>query len=491
MHDESINLYKARKRTARTGGFKKAQSGVPNARIFATEASTIAALQRIAEILETREANARDLPLLVAGIVINPEHFPRIKGKTSFETYNVYINVLTQRLLAASKAQAIAGIHALGAALRYELRLGWLSLDKTAPLHHSISIFRKLSERAELRDAIAQELEETVLSPSPIIPIDARGEAGDLLIELRASSSNAKLAARLRSVLNSFPPLPVKSMRAHLLVGTDTIDTPFEFPGSSSARIKLIWNAAAIKTRERVFVDAMRIANALGLKTNHAAKLARISEICGEYLTNPEGEKFIRERITSKLRRVEDYIVDPNQMLGTHTVSDLTRIFSLCPESYWPDREVRTVWTAFARSVLGFCRVASIGLGSPMIYIPHGVDVASLVFVGQATVIGRGANLDLTGGLLIGRRNYTSAFWSDCDIHGHLHNGDQQRGEGGTLSRLTIEPYVLILDDDVAFPPGIGYVEGAHYAAGQPKEGSIRGFRVVPATRKRLVADLG
>jgi hypothetical protein len=88
--------------------------------------------------------------------------------------------------------------------------------------------------------------------------------------------------------------------------------------------------------------------------------------------------------------------------------------------------------------------------------------------------------------VVIGRRNYTSAFWSDTDLHGHLHVGDDQRGIGGTLSRLRIEPYIMILDDDIAFPAGSGYVEAALYAPGGPKADTIRGFRVVPASPKPL-----
>lgn len=469
---------------------------VPYPSLFATEATTKAALERLRRILAGRAAAAGDLRLLIGGLVINPEMFPRIDGQTSFEAYGTYIQLLTERLLAASTQQAVAGVRALGMALRYELLLGWLSLDKQAAHHHAIPILRRLAGRRALRGAIVKELADTVLCADPLVPIDVRGEAGDALLDLLVPADGAALVSRLRPLLAHFSPLPLKELRAHVLVGTDTIDTPFHFPASLASRLRLIRKSAAMKTRERVFVDAMRIAERLGegdkrfatLHARYAPLRARITEITSEYLSHPEGEAFIRARLSSRLRRVEDYIVHPNQMLGTHTVSDLTRIFSLAPESYWPDGTVRSVWTAFARAVLGFSRAASIGLGSRMIYIPHGVDTASLVYVGQAVVIGRGANLDLTAGLLIGRRNYLSAFWSDCDLHGHLHVGDSQLGVGGTLSRLAIEPYVMMLDDDIAFPPGSGFIEAAHYAPGRPLEGTIPGFRVVPATPKPLVA---
>jgi hypothetical protein len=243
-----------------------------------------------------------------------------------------------------------------------------------------------------------------------------------------------------------------------------------------------------------VFVDVMRIVKRLAEKddrmaplySDHLPKLAQIYQTLGEYLSHPEAEAFIRARLTSQTRQVEDYIVNLNQKLGPHTVSDLTRVSSFSPEALWPDRSVRMAWTGFARSVLGFSRVANVGLGCKMYYTPHACDTPSLVYIGQATVIGKGAAIDLNGGVVIGARNYTSSFWSDTDLHGHLHVGDNQRGVGGTVSRLAIEPYVMMLDDDVAFPPGLGYIEAATYAEGEPNAGKIPGFRALKAAPKKL-----
>jgi len=227
--------------------------------------------------------------------------------------------------------------------------------------------------------------------------------------------------------------------------------------------------ASIIKARERIFVDIMRVLKCLNteeamiLYKNNFLKLKEVYAGKDNYLTHKDAEDFIKKRLTSSIRKNEDYILNPNQMIGKYTISDLTRIFSLSPETNMPNKYVRTAWAAFSRSILGFSKVANIGLVLKMLYITHGFDKPSLVYVGQATVIGKGVTIDLTGGVLIGARNYTSSFWSDVALHGHLHIGDGQRGTGGTLSRLGIEPYIIVLNDDIAFPPGIGYIEAAFY----------------------------
>jgi hypothetical protein len=467
---------------------------VPHRRIFATDRSTEAALGRIGEILGGAAAQTTDLKLLTAGLVINPEQFPRLSGRSTFDLYEPYADTLAEVLSNASDDDAAPAIHALGQALRHELLLGWINLDKQCEIHNAIRIFRRASQRVSLRGAIQSELADTLLSENPLAPIDVRGEAGDLFVDNYQPHDFELIARRFHTVVTHFNPFRTKSLRDHVLAGTDTIETPFLFPRATEGRIRLLWRSAEENTLQRIFVDVMRVTGALRDRDERMAALcdagwSRLEEmyaISGEYLSHPEAEQFIRARLTSRTRRVEDYIVNPNLQLQGYTVSALSRLMSLSPEAYWPDRKVRTAWTAFARSVLGFSRVANVGLGAKMVYIPHGCDIPSLVYVGQATVIGKGVNIDLTGGVAIGRRNYTSAFWSDTDLHGHLHVGDKQRGVGGTISRLAIEPYIMVLDDDIAFPAGSGYVEAALYAPGEKHAGSIPGFHVLRAVAKPL-----
>jgi hypothetical protein len=467
---------------------------IPHRSIFANDGSTEAALGRIGEILGGAATRKADLRLLTAGLVINPEQFPRAGGHSTFDLYQPYADTLADMLLKASDDDAAPTIHALGQALRHELLLGWINLDKQCEVHNAIRIFRRVSERSSLRGAIQSELADTLLSENPLAPIDVRGEAGDLFVDNYEPDDFERIAHRFHTVITRFNPLRAKSLREHVLAGTDTIETPFVFPRSTEGRIRLLQHSAEENIRQRIFVDVMRVTGALCDRDKRMAvlydtglpRLREMYAISGEYLSHPEAEELIRARLTSRTRRVEDYIVNPNLQLQGYTVSALSRLMSLSPEAYWPDRKVRTAWTAFARSVLGFCRVANIGLGAKMVYIPHGCDIPSLVYVGQATVIGKGVNIDLTGGVVIGRRNYTSAFWSDSDLHGHLHIGDNQRGVGGTISRLAIEPYIMVLDDDVAFPAGSGYIEAALYAPGEKHAGRIPGFRVLRAAAKRL-----
>lgn len=477
---------------------KNAGRFVPYAETFADEEATRAALGRIGEVLDGAEAGPEDLRRLLAGLVINPEQLPRSNGQSPPEASRRYLEALTGLLHEAEPRAAAEGATILGKALRQELLLGWVNLDKVASVHPCLGVLVSLLERGELRAVVLGELAATVVSPRPLVPIDVRGEAADLLVEAYRSHDFPVLEPQLLAAFEGVRPLPVKSLRDHVLSGTDTIDCPFVFPPSSEERCNVLWNAAVEKARERAAIDALRVTRRLGrtddrmaaLCRTHADRVAAFYDGLDEYLSHPEAEEFISSRLTSETRRVEDYIVHPNQRLCGYTVSDLTRVMSLSPECFWPDRGVRTAWTAFARSVLGFCRVANVGLGAKMVFITHGCDAASLVYVGQATVVGKGSNLDLTGGLLIGARNYTGSFWSDTSLHGHLHVGDDQRGIGGTLSRLAIEPYIMVLDDDVAFPPGLGYIEAAHHAEGEQHAGEIRGFRALRAVTKPLVPQV-
>ncbi|GAA3634706.1 hypothetical protein [Microlunatus ginsengisoli] len=471
---------------------------VPYPETFATEETTAQALRRLRDILCADTAEAADLDLLVAGLVINSEEFPRIGDRADLcDTFVNYIRLLTECLQRAPVAPALRGISALGAALRHELLLGWVNLDKAAPKHHAITVFEALAGRADLHAAIVSELVRSIVSDNPLMPIDVRGEAADLLCATYRTDDHQIVAEPLQSVLNGDRSSGSTTLRERVLAGTDTIDTPFDFPTSTEDRIQALWQGSLSKTRERVFVDVARTIAQLAevderFSADHAASLAELAQIYdqrGEYLSHPDAEAIVAERLTSRTRRVEDYVVDPHQKLAGQTVSNLTRIASFAPEAVWPDRRVRQAWTAFARSVLGFSRVANLGLGCKMYFTPHGFDMPSLVYIGQATVIGKGAAIDLSGGLVVGRRNYTSSFWSDTDLHGHLHTGDHANGTSGTMSRLTIEPYVMVLDDDVSFPPGLGYIEAATYADGAPDAGRIRGFRSLRAQPTKAILD--
>ena len=124
------------------------------------------------------------MKLLIAGLVINPEQFPRVSGRSTFDLYEPYADALAAMLSDAPDDEAAPSIHALGQALRHELLLGWINLDKQCEVHNAIRIFRRISGRASLRGAIQAEFADTLLSENPLAPIDVRGEAGDLFVDL-------------------------------------------------------------------------------------------------------------------------------------------------------------------------------------------------------------------------------------------------------------------------------------------------------------------
>lgn len=457
---------------------------IPKESVFSNEASITKGLERLKNIIKSKDVSQDDLELLLFFLTLNPELFPRVEDINTFEFYDIYTELLTKLVLDATTDRQVDAIKTLGKSIRYELLQGWILLDKKEPRHRAINIFETLSSQETLRSLITGELIKSLICTNPLIPIDVRGEVAELFLKIVGEEIEYKLVQELVDFTNRYKPLTLKPLKEHALSGTDTIDIPFEIPKTSEERINLIWESSSIKTHERVYIDIMRILETLShqspkIKKAYNSNFSKYQDLTAQkdpYLSHPRAEKFIKERLTSSIRNVHDYIINPNQMIGSYTISDLTRVVSLCGESYWPDRKVRLAWTAFARSVLGFCKVANIGLGSKMVYITHGCDIASLVYIGQGTVVGKGTVLDLTGGIVIGARNYTGSFWSDTTLHGHLHIGDDQKGTGGTLSRLKIEPYVMLLEDDIAFPPGIGYLEAAYYASGAEKEGEIEGF---------------
>lgn len=468
-------------------------SYIPYAEKFRSESSIESGLKRLEKILKNKNASQKDIVLLLFMLVLNPEQFPQIKGKTSFQLYDTYIQQLINLLKNSQINTNKKSITILGKSLRYELLQGWICLDKIEKKHRIVNVFQELIKNGNLKKHIFTELIKTVTCDNPLIPIDVRGEVADLLIDNFKNEYEDLLINKFKEIIKNYKVLKLKSLKEHVLSGTDSIDLPFVFPKTPKGRINLIWKSSVIKAEERIFIDIMRILDELkarsrklsSLYAKNKEKLRSIYDAKSEYLSHPEAEEFIKNRLTSKTRKVIDYVINSNQKIGDYTISDLTRILSLCPEDFWPDHEVRHSWTAFSRSVLGFSKAANIGLGAKMIYILHGFDIPSLVYIGQATVIGKEVAIDLTGGIVIGARNFTSSFWSDTDMHGHLHIGDNKRGTGGTISRLGIEQYIMLLEDDIAFPPGLGYIEAAYYSKNGKFENSIPGFKALKAKVKK------
>src|ERR1700756_2426403 len=203
------------------------QGIVPYANTFATDRSTEAAIARIGEIVAGDIAQPADLRLLTAGLVINPEQFPRVPGRSTFDLYEPYADALAALLLHVAEEEAAPAIHALGQALRHELLLGWINLDKQCAVHNAIRILRRAGQRPSLRARIQAELADTLLSENPLAPIDVRGEAGDLFVERYQQDDFALVAKRFHAVIARFNPLRAKTLRDHVLAGTDTIETPF------------------------------------------------------------------------------------------------------------------------------------------------------------------------------------------------------------------------------------------------------------------------
>lgn len=411
-----------------------------------------------------------------------------------------------------SRADGPGILATLGRILRSDTHLtSWLNTEKQLWRHRLADFLGRVCREdagAAMGEAALRELVRTIVSDSPMVTLDVRGQCVDCLAECLGELPSLDVEPHLEAVEEAvarFRPCHERALALQVMDTHDTIDPHVGFPDRPF--LEVLEHAASVKARERAFVFGARLADAV-LEVRSSARARSIAELARDglaalaavrsgVLTSPELEAFIRARLPSRAADLGDYVVNRHQVLVDGlSVQELFRWLIAAPENSSSDRLARRTITAFFRQVLGMGQAANAGLDARPFFIDHGygpdgvqLDWPSYVFLPAGTIWGKGAGVDLSCGVAFGggvdlaaRRGRDAAYiggsWSATLYHGHSHVGGTD-GSQGAESRDRILHFGLTVEDGARLPWGV-YVEAEHHVGGGVHPG-VRTYPLEPA----------
>lgn len=401
----------------------------------------------------------------------------------------------------------------LGQVLRSDIHpTSWLNTEKQRWRHRLVDLLGRVCREhagTAMGENAVREMVRTVVSPSPMVTLDVRGQCIDCLAECLAELPSLDVEPHLEAVeevVARFRPCHERALALQVVDTHDTIDPHTDLPDRPF--LDVLGRAAGVKAQERAFVFGARLADAVlhlrpGGRAQSIAALARegraaLAAVRSGVLSSAEFEAFIRARLPSRASELADYVINRHQVLVDGlTIQELCRWLIAAPENSSSDRRSRRTITAFFRQVLGMGQAANAGLDARPFFIDHGygpdgkqLDWPSYVFLPAGTIWGKGAGVDLSCGVAIGggvdlaaRRGRDAAYiggsWSATLYHGHSHVGGSH-GSQGAESRDRILHFGLTVDDGERLPWGV-YVEAEQHVGG----GVYRGVRTYPLAPAR------
>jgi hypothetical protein len=404
-------------------------------------------------------------------------------------------------------------IRLLGRTLRSEMHsTSWLNMEKALYRHRIVACFGDVLATdipAESQRQIVIELFDSIASSCPGVTVDVRGQCGDLLLQhaqrLPTRVMNDCLA-KLEKAITSFGGGFERPLATRLTEEHDTIDPHIRFPRTS--HLRLLEEAAKEMAHERAFEFSARLvaelhkdrvlpaARAESLLTESQPKTESLRQLRRGVLTCEAFEEFISARLPSFLGRLEDYVVNRDQIVARQlTIHELCRWLVARPENGSSSLESREAVTQFYRQVFGIGQACNVGLDARAFFIDHGfapsgerLDWPSYVFLPAGSIWGKGTGIDLSCGVAVGggvdlknRRGrdgvYLGGSWSGTLYHGHSHVGGTA-GSRGAESRDKIVHYGLTVEDGRRLPWG-EYIEAEDHEEGGRFEG-VRTYRLLP-----------
>ena len=396
----------------------------------------------------------------------------------------------------------------LGRILRSDVHLtSWLNTEKQRLRHRLVDLLGRVCREnagTAMGEHAVRELVRTIVSDSPMVTLDVRGQCIDCLVECLGELPSLDVEPHLEAVeevVAGFRPCHERALALQVVDTHDTIDPHTDLPDRPV--LEVLGQAASVKARERAFVFGARLAEAvLEVRPSERARSiaaraqegrAALAAVRFGVLTSAEFEAFIQARLPSRASELSDYVVNRHQVL-VHglTIQELFRWLIAAPENSSSDRAARRTITAFFRQVLGMGQAATAGLDARPFFIDHGygpdgkqLDWPSYVFLPAGTIWGKGAGVDLSCGVAIGGgvdlaagrgrdAAYIGGSWSATLYHGHSHVGGKE-GSQGAESRDRIVHFGLTVDDGERLPWGV-YVEAEEHVGG----GVYRGVRTYP-----------
>ncbi|CAM4105603.1 hypothetical protein NONI108955_09315 [Nocardia ninae] len=300
-----------------------------------------------------------------------------------------------------------------------------------------------------------------VLSTSMSIPYDYRAHAAQELVRLGLG----EFAGAFQEVVDSYEPLPARSLEAKINVPTDGIDHLFTIPDSAEARIDLLITASKAKTLESRYLLAGRV---LGHTQVPAA--------------TTDAERLIVEDAGTTMIAPSDYLVPWDQEFpgpdgAGITLAELMRIVLLCPEFKLPDAKVRPILVDFYKSVLRISGRSIIGLSAGVFHVEHGtLATPSYYYQGRDSILGKGLVIDCVGGAILQNGSFLGGGFMPILIHTHKHI--RKSGGSGASERKTIQPCIFAAEAGARFPmDAVGLFETVDYLG---KEAPFKGIRAIP-----------
>ena len=400
----------------------------------------------------------------------------------------------------------------LGRVLRSDVHpTSWLNTEKQRLRHRLVDLLGRVCREnagTSLGDVALREAVRTIVSDSPMITLDVRGQCLDCVAECVGELPSLDIEPHLEVVeeaVTRFRPCHERALALQVMDTHDTIDPHVAYPDRPF--LDVLGRAASVKALERAFVFGARFADAV-LRVRPSERAQSIAERAREgraalaavrfgVLTSSEFEAFITARLPSRASDLADYVVNRHQVLVDGlTLQELFRWLIAAPENSSSDQLSRRTITAFFRQVLGMGQAANAGLDARPFFIDHGygpdgkqLDWPSYVFLPAGTIWGKGAGVDLSCGVAFGggvdlaaRKGRDAAYiggsWSATLYHGHSHVGGTE-GSQGAESRDRILHFGLAVDDGERLPWGV-YVEAEQHVGGGVYPG-VRTYPLEPA----------
>lgn len=305
-------------------------------------------------------------------------------------------------------------------------------------------------------------LADVVLSTSTSIPYDYRAMAAEKLAQLGAG----EFAGALKEVVDSFEPLPTRSLEAKISVPTDGIDHLFDIPDTVTGRLNILISASRAKTLESRYLLAGRI---LGNGVQTAEPVG-------------EAERLIIEDVGTSMVSPSDYLVPWDQEFpgenGTNlTLAELMRIVLMCGEFKLPDVTVRPILVDFYRSVLRTGGRSIIGLAAGVFHVEHGtLATPSYYYQGRDAILGKGCVIDCVGGAVLQEGSFLGGGYMPILIHTHKHI--RKSNQSAASERKQIVPCIFAAEAGARYPmDAIGLFETVDYLG---KETPYKGIRAIP-----------
>jgi hypothetical protein len=220
-----------------------------------------------------------------------------------------------------SRADGPAILVDLGRILRSDVHpTSWLNTEKQRLRHRLVDLLGRVCREnagTAMGEHAAGEIVRTIISDSPMVTLDVRGQCVDCLAECLAGLPSLDVEPQLGAVeeaVSGFRPCHERPLALQVTDTHDTIDPHVDLPDRPF--LEVLGRAARVKARERAFVFGARLADALldlrpgGRAESIAARAgegrAALAAVRAVVLSSAELEAFIRARLPSRASDLED-----------------------------------------------------------------------------------------------------------------------------------------------------------------------------------------